>query len=363
MIDLDAVAALVGDATVVGLGESLHAVGDFYRLKDRIFRHLVEHCDFRVFALEAGFAEGLLVDAWIKGSDDDLDDVLRRGFTYNMGCCEEFVEQLTWMQSWNESHPDDPVHYAGTDVPGWLESAHRAFDVVDALLERVDPDAPVRGSSDAAELAAWLANREPVYASRSSKLAAASATRAAETADTLHRILAGARPSDAPTPRQAIGESFRDMTMAHTVLWLLRVHGPDTRVVFGAHNGHLQRTSWLRPESLPAGAYLAHHLGGSYVPIATTFGRAIGFEGEVEDVGVGGLEPVGYGAAPEDTVDHAMSVSGRVVVNLRRESVAGTRMRLQAHSIPVDIGAAFDALVHVDEVRGFTPRSLERPDG
>src|SRR5436190_11803040 len=163
MVDLAAIDAIVGGARVVGLGEALHAVGDVYRMKDEVFRHLVEHHGVRFFVLESGFAEGVLVDDWInRRTDAPIDDVLLRGFTYNMGCCEEFVEQLTWMRSWNDGHPDDRVRYFGTDLPAWLDSDQPALDVASAFLARVDPDTEV--PTDVDDLVSLLARREPEYA-------------------------------------------------------------------------------------------------------------------------------------------------------------------------------------------------------
>ncbi|MFF1295767.1 MULTISPECIES: hypothetical protein [unclassified Streptomyces] len=43
---------MIGDARVVGLGEATHSSHDFFALKDRVFRHLVEEKGFRTFALE-----------------------------------------------------------------------------------------------------------------------------------------------------------------------------------------------------------------------------------------------------------------------------------------------------------------------
>ncbi|HUR50293.1 MAG TPA: erythromycin esterase family protein [Acidimicrobiales bacterium] len=358
--DLDEIGALVGDATAVGIGESLHAGAEFYQFRHATFQYLVEAHGFRAFALESGFPEGLLVDAWIKGESDlDLDEVLRRGFTYNMGCCEEFAAQLEWMRDWNASHPDDLVHYFGADVPGWAENADSAFAVVEEFLTKVDPDAPVRGSSDAQELADWLALREPDYGHRSSPIAAAIARRAAETGAALARLVANVEKYGHQSP--LVG-AVRDLTMAQTVVWLTRVLG--TRVAFAAHNAHLQRVApWGGDLAQSAGGYLAHMLGDGYRPIATTMGLAEGFGPSAdigEDVAALGVENAGYGPAEPGTVDYAMSISGARVLDLRKEKIDGDRMRVQSYSIRVDAPACFDGLVHFDRVTHMHPRSLGR---
>lgn len=364
-MDLERIGKLVGDAKVVGLGESLHAGAEFYKFRHATFQYLVENHGFRAFALESGFPEGLLVDAWIKGTSElDLDEVMRKGFTYNMGCCEEFATQLEWMKEWNSAHPDDPVHYAGADVPGWAQSADTALATVEEFLAGVDPDAPVRGSSDARELADWLALREPYYAARSNPLAAATARRAAETGAAISRLLSNIEKYGNQSP--LVG-AVRDLTMAETVQWLLRVHGEGTRVAFAAHNAHLQRVApWGGDLAQSAGGYLAHMLGEAYRPIATTMGTVEGF-GEPEeipaDVAALGVENAGYGPPQPGTVDHAMATLGAGVVDLREQPIEGARMRVQSYSIRVDAAACFDGLVHIDKVTHMHPRALGRGGG
>src|SRR6187399_1486940 len=48
--DLEPLRALVGRATMVGLGESVHTSGGYYETKHRLFRYMVEKLGFRVLA-------------------------------------------------------------------------------------------------------------------------------------------------------------------------------------------------------------------------------------------------------------------------------------------------------------------------
>lgn len=65
--DLAPLAEIVGSARVVGLGESSHHVREFYQMRHRMLRFLVERCGFTVFAAEAPFTEGGLLDDWLGG--------------------------------------------------------------------------------------------------------------------------------------------------------------------------------------------------------------------------------------------------------------------------------------------------------
>ena len=51
--DLEPLRQVIGNASVVGLGETIHTSGGYYRMKHRAFRFLVERMGFRVFAFES----------------------------------------------------------------------------------------------------------------------------------------------------------------------------------------------------------------------------------------------------------------------------------------------------------------------
>jgi len=69
--DLTALSELVGDAQVVALGEATHGTAEFFRMKHRIFRYLVEVEGFRVFMIEANMPESLAVNEYILTGEGD----------------------------------------------------------------------------------------------------------------------------------------------------------------------------------------------------------------------------------------------------------------------------------------------------
>lgn len=87
--DPSAIADLVGDAAVVAIGENNHGVREFGALRTRLVRHLVRELGFGVVALESGYAEGFLVDAWVRGGPGAVEDLARDGFTFRAGDAPE----------------------------------------------------------------------------------------------------------------------------------------------------------------------------------------------------------------------------------------------------------------------------------
>ena len=61
----------IGDSRVVAIGESAHYNREFYQLRHRLLRYLVERHGFSAYAMESGFAEGWLADSWVRAGGDN----------------------------------------------------------------------------------------------------------------------------------------------------------------------------------------------------------------------------------------------------------------------------------------------------
>lgn len=135
--DLLHLARWIGEAGVVGLGEAWHGTHTFHRLADRIFRHLVEHEGFTVFALEIDQAHAAILDGYAQGERDDLDSVLSGAWwAQRIFYDEALVELLRWMRRHNEATPGRRLHLAGFD----LKQPHLAAERLAAAAEPVDPE-------------------------------------------------------------------------------------------------------------------------------------------------------------------------------------------------------------------------------
>ena len=59
----------IGDASVVLLGEASHGTSEFYRMRDRITRALIEHKGFTMVAVEADWPDAARLDAYVRGRE------------------------------------------------------------------------------------------------------------------------------------------------------------------------------------------------------------------------------------------------------------------------------------------------------
>lgn len=230
------IAELPAHVRVVALGEDAHNITEFYELKDWILRYLVEQHGFTAFVMESGFAEGLGVDAWLRGGPGEVPDVARDGITYRFGECAPMHRQLEWMRSAG-------VGFYGMDLPGSSTSPGPAVRVVADRMPGWDLRellglSELGGRTEAAVRFAALSppDRDRLLTGLSALVA-----RAAGAADEVVRraaasiaaFLAELDPVPAGTPYP------RDLFMAETVRWVLE---REERIVVSAHNAHVQRT-------------------------------------------------------------------------------------------------------------------------
>ena len=110
--DLEWLDEAIGDARVVAIGETAHGTKEFYQLRHRLLRYLVERHGFDAYAMESGFVEGWRVNDWVHGGDDELSQVQATGITYLMGLVIQMRTHLEWMRDHNRNAAR-PVSFYG----------------------------------------------------------------------------------------------------------------------------------------------------------------------------------------------------------------------------------------------------------
>ncbi|MCP2257160.1 erythromycin esterase [Streptoalloteichus tenebrarius] len=389
--DLGWLDEVIGDARVVAIGESSHYNGEFYQLRHRLLRYLVERHGFGAYAMESGFPEGWTTDRWVRGGQDDqLGHVLANGLTSLMGLWTQMRDQLEWLRRHNHD-AEHPVGFYGIDLGGSNASPLPALDAATAYLERADPefalDPGVRETAasfaassafaiptafsaygnlaverrDAltaslADLTARMTARRLDYVRRTSAEDFDRALRSLRLAVTVDSLFRGMARGD-----QQVAFLNRDAAMADTVEWILR---REDRIVLAAHNGHVQRwpaTLPGMPPVTPMGMHLADRLGEDYRVIGTTSGtgQSLSDTGFAEGRFFTELEPPRPGS-----LDALMAAShdGLFATDLRRLSpadaatvLAVSEQRLSTFYCEISPLDAYDAVIHLPHVTAADP--------
>lgn len=391
--DLSWFADLVGDARVVAIGENNHHIREFSLLRAQLLRFLVTELDFRVVAFESGFAEGQLVDDWIRGGPGDVTAVARDGFTFRFGEAPEVVDMLVWLREHNAS--GGRVRFAVLDVPGSGGSGEPALrrvrehlaarapeqlPLVDAALEAIQPYAAANNG--------LAANRYAELAEADRNAATAALSRLLLRLDALpagsdrgahriarHHALGALRVDEQLREFNALAEpdrpelvvSSRDVYQAETVRLLRELLGPEERVVLMLHNGHAQRVPiQLLPgvRARSAGCYLAAELGSDYVALGVTACTGVTTAARLDEQAHWGLEvlreplgPPSAGSVERIVADHVPGAPALLDLRSARPGAEPVTIRHATTEVPVDLPAAFDAVVCLPEMN---PSSVAR---
>ena len=311
---------------LLGLGEPMHGEEEFPRLRNEVFRQLVEREGYRSVAIESDCLAALTVDAYVAGGEGPLEKVMQTGFSHGFGELAANRELVAWMRKRNRSRvPEDGLRFYGFDAPtevtgadsprealaalhGYLETHLEAdslpcdSETIDRLVgddgrwtnpeAAMDPSRSVGASPEARELRLLADDLCALLTAESPRLVAAAreedwwhACLHGRTAAGLLRYHAAMADGSGSRAAQISRLMVRRDTMMYANLQAIAARearrGPT--LVF-ARNGHLwkDRSGWQLPVGWgggtvswwSAGAITAAQMGDRYAFLASAFGSA-----------------------------------------------------------------------------------------
>ena len=307
--DLDPVGDALTDARIIGLGEATHGTREFFRLKHRLVRYLVEEQGLRLFAMEANLPETMALNKYIVHGEGDPHEALA-GTHFWIWRTEAVLALVEWFRDFNAGRPlDDRVRFYGIDA----QYTTGAIDYLDEFLTDVDPSLREELQTDLAmaddegdtddqymsdhdpEATERLLNRlGTVFEERREAFAAATSERETVMARRCLRIVEQVRQRRVARETDGIQASMtvRDEAMAENISWILNREATDSAVLW-AHDAHICRTANFsatvdRAPSL--GSHLADRYGDEYFALGFDFLR-------------GSFRAIGVGLSPESELD------------------------------------------------------------
>jgi len=270
--DLAPLASIVGNASVVGLGDGTHGTHEFYTTKLRILQFLIQQKDFDVLVVAGGFAQFERVNAYVQGGPGDVRQVLTPLFGEIEAFylkVDEFAVVVEWMRNYNLTRGSKPAieifgaeSFDGRRAAQLVVDYLRAVDSasVDAALAAytcVTPIEPPAGCSSAAQsIREAIAAKEADYTARSSARRFADALQAATVVT-----------QSVSLPETGI-DTIHDAATVANVLWARDHRGTAKKIVYWAHDESLMRL--LSEFGLPTpGELLSRILGSDYVNFAS----------------------------------------------------------------------------------------------
>ena len=103
------------NARIFGFGEATHYGKEFFDLKTKFFKYLVENQGVKLFIMEESYQAEEGINEWISGGEGDEASILKN-FGQGIWYCQEVVELLKWMREYNSGKPYlDQVRFYGMD--------------------------------------------------------------------------------------------------------------------------------------------------------------------------------------------------------------------------------------------------------
>jgi protein-L-isoaspartate(D-aspartate) O-methyltransferase len=257
--DLAPLLKRIGDARVVLIGEATHGTSEFYRMRARITRELIERKGFKFVAIEGDWPDAARVDHYVRHAEFPPSEwTAFARFPVWMWRNEETREFVDWLRSRNTGLPPERrAAFHGLD----LYSLYSSIRSVLGYLEEVDPHSARIARLRYGCLTPWqsdpatyghaaltgryrscedsviavlkdLRKKEQAYAEHDGErfLDAAQNALLVTNAEEYYRTMYyGSRAS----------WNLRDQHMFDTLVNLLMHHGPSSKGVVWAHNSHV----------------------------------------------------------------------------------------------------------------------------
>lgn len=132
--DLAPLRSSIGDAEIVGLGESVHGASEEEALKHRTLRFLVERMGFRSIAWEEQWTVGIEVNDYIRTGKGDLDVLMSQ--MSGQWQTRETESVLRWLRDYNQGR-DDKVSFFGVE---YYFTGSPAYDAIEDYVTGLAPD-------------------------------------------------------------------------------------------------------------------------------------------------------------------------------------------------------------------------------
>jgi len=135
--NLDPLLQRIGDARIVLIGEASHGTSEFYALRARITRELIERKGFQVVAVEADWPDAAKIDDYVRHVETPASQWQSFSrFPTWMWRNAETRQFVDWLHAHNAELPSDQrTRFAGLDLYGMYNSIQVVLD----YLDRIDP--------------------------------------------------------------------------------------------------------------------------------------------------------------------------------------------------------------------------------
>jgi protein-L-isoaspartate(D-aspartate) O-methyltransferase len=402
--ELEPLIRRIGDARIVLLGEATHGTSEFYRMRERISRELIERKGFSFIAIEGDWPDAARIDHYVRHAEYPPSEwTAFARFPVWMWRNQEVRDFVDWLRTHNANvEAGKRVAFHGLDLYSLYNSIRSVLNYLDDIDPRTaqvarqrygcltpwqsDPatygHAALTGSYQTCErevvsMLTDLMLKQRAYAEHDGErfLDAVQNARLVANAERYYRIMYhGSRAS----------WNLRDSHMFETLTTLLHFHGPQSKAIVWAHNSHVGDS--IATEMASRGEYNIGHLcrqefGNAAYSIgfgtnSGTVAAASEWDGPMEVKAVRPALPESYERLCHETGDPRFLLRLRSpiakglaegLLKPRLERAIGVIYRpeteLQSHYFQAVLSRQFDEYIWFDESKAITPLGTEELKG
>lgn len=264
------------NALLYGFGEASHHGREFFNLKAKFFKYLVEKRGVRIFILEECIQAEKGINEWIGGGEGNR-ETIAANFNIMPWRCREVVDLLEWMRHYNMGRvKEDQIRFYGMDIQNGkgLNLEIRRF----AKAHHIDIDEKFLAAADSCaerpfshkDNSKWAAEQLPQL----EKIEAALLQYSPQTDEAEYKQALRAfydlkyYIEYLQTPKTNI----RDERMYLNVVRIVSETNTKSAFIW-AHNEHINKSG--RYEIKSVGKHLKDHFGDRYYSVGFDFGTGI----------------------------------------------------------------------------------------
>jgi protein-L-isoaspartate(D-aspartate) O-methyltransferase len=258
-VDLNPLLRRIGDARVVLLGEATHGTAEFYRMRARISRELIERKGFSFIAIEGDWPDAARIDHYVRHAATPPSEwTAFARFPVWMWRNRQVREFVDWLHGYNaDAEEGRKVAFHGLDLYSLFNSIRSVLD----YLDDIDPGAARVARQRYGCLTPWQADPATYgHAALTGSYQSCESEVVSMLTDLMHKRRTyaehdGARFLDAVQNARLVANAeryyrimyygsraswnLRDSHMFETLKTLLGFHGPESRAIVWAHNSHV----------------------------------------------------------------------------------------------------------------------------
>ena len=284
----------LSNSRMVGLGEATHGTKEFFQLKHRIFRFLVENYNFKIFGFECDQGESIYIDRYICTGEGNIDELMRNIMHFWTWKTEEVKALFEWMKTFNAGKSEaEKIHFVGFDCqfmtyqpdllldyfrqvkPKFIEEINPTLNLI-KVMDNSSP-ASVRDyyssmnenqkqaiSDSLRKMLTKVNNIESELVSKSSHFEYQYMRQLIRNMQQANDILYGMMHND--------NTNYRDKYMAENAVWLSTLLGENTKIALWAHNGHVAKNLYYGGNA-SMGYYIKAELDHQYQIVGFSFSK------------------------------------------------------------------------------------------